>query len=303
MLESVDVDCEKLTQIVMPYSYHNLKKFNVGNLNIKVPWEFWNELNDYYAKTQSSCIFVGELTDRNLSYKVYDGKSNSDYIITDKYFVYVIPNLSLGYRRTGNNYGFFGANNISDTLCNNLKSIIYAKIDIHQINHNDTLGIKNIFRNCSNLTYINTKGWNLDYSKCDYSKTQWTDYMFEGCNCTNIDLSCITLGYFTNGANYLGSSSNTFIGITSNVEYIRYGSGWFRATLQNIKDTNICKEANLNTQHYIDLAEDIPDITGSGITNDITRTLKIGSNYNDYTKFPQTLRDKIIAKGWIIAQD
>lgn len=302
MLENVDIDCEKLTQIILPYSYHNLKKFNVGKLNIQVPWEFWNELNDYYARTQNSCIFVGELADRNLSYKVYDGKSNSDYIITDKYFVYVIPNLSLGYRTTAYNYGFFGSSKPDDILCYNLKSIIYAKIDITKISHVDSLGIKHIFRNCSNLTYINTKGWNLDYSKLNYSKNQWTDYMFEGCKCTNIDLSCITLGYFTNGVNYLGSSSYTFTGITSNVEYIRYGSGWFRNTLQNIKDTDICREANLNVQHYIDLAEDIPDITNVNITNDITKTLKVGPNYNDYIKFPQTLRDKIIAKGWLIAQ-
>lgn len=303
MLENVDIDCEKLTQIVLPYSHHNLKKFNVGNLNIQVPWEFWNELNDYYARTQNSCIFVGELVDKNLSYKVYDGKSNSDYIITDKYFVYVIPNLSLGYRRTSWDYGFFGSMKPNDILCYNLKSIIYAKIDITKVYHSETLGIRFMFKNCSNLIYINTKGWNLDYTKLNYSKNQWTGYMFEGCKCTNIDLSCITVGYYTNGVNYIGTDgSSTFTGITSDVEYIKYGSGWFRATLQNIQETNICKEANLNAQHYIDLAEDIPDITGSGITDDNKKTLKIGPNYNDYTKFPQTLRDKIIAKGWIISQ-
>ena len=303
MLETVDIDCEKLTKIVLPYSYHNLKRFNVGNLNIQVPWEFWNELNDYYARTQSSCIFVGELVDRNLSYKVYDGKSNSDYIITDKYFVYVIPNLSLGYKTNSNDYGFFGSGRANYILCYNLKSIIYAKIDITKISHNDMLGISNMFRNCSNLTYINTKGWNLDYSKFNYTKNLWFGYILDGCKCTNIDLSCITLGYFSNGVNYIGSSrDNTFTGITSNIEYIKYGSGWFRASLQNIQESNICKGSNLNNQHYIDLAEDIPDITGSGITKDYIKTLNIGVNYNDYIKFPQTLRDKIIAKGWIIVQ-
>ena len=303
MLESVDVDCEKLTKIVLPYSYHNLKKFNVGNLNITIPWEFWNELNDYYARTQSSCIFVGELADRNLSYNAYDGKSNSDYIITDKYFVYVIPNLSLGYRRDTYDYGFFGSSKPNNILCYNLKSIIYAKIDITKIYHSDTLGIKSMFNNCSNLTYVNTKGWNLDYTKLDYYKDIWASKMFDGCKCTNIDLSCITLGYFKNGVNSIRSSFNdTFKGITPNVEYIKYGSGWFGTTVQNIQNSIICKEANLNAQHYIDLAEDIPDITSVNITDDTIKTLKVGVNYNNYTKFPQTLRDKIIAKGWLIAQ-
>lgn len=307
MLENVDIDCEKLTKIIIPYSYHNLKRFNVGHLNIQVPWEFWNELNDYYARTQNSCIFVGELADRNLSYKVYDGKSNSDYIITDKYFIYIIPNLSLGYRRNGWDYGFFGSSRPDDILCYNLKSIIYAKIDITKIYINDSLGIKYMFRNCSNLTYVNTKGWNLDCTKLDYSKTVWADNMFENSKITNIDLSCITFGYFKNNTNYMSTSNNsavgTFKGITPSVEYIRYGSGWFRATVQNIQEAEICKEANLNAQHYIDLAEDIPDITGSGITNEYYKTLRVGPNYNNFDKFPQILRDKIIAKGWKIAQD
>ena len=307
MLENVDIDCEKLTQIVMPYSYHNIKKFNVGHLNIQVPWEFWNELNDYYARTQNSCIFVGELVDRNLSYKVYDGKSNSDYIITDKYFIYIIPNLSLGYRKSPWDFGFFGSNRPDDILCYNLKSIIYAKIDITKIDNNDRLGIAYMFKNCSNLTYVNTKGWNLDYTKLDWSKNVWADTMFYNCKLTNIDLSCITFGYFKNNTNYISTSNNnstgTFTGITPSVEYIRYGSGWFRATVQNIQEAEICKEANLNAQHYIDLAEDIPDITDSDITNEYYKTLRVGPNYNNYTKFPQSLRDKIIAKGWKIVQD
>lgn len=307
MLENVDIDCEKLTQIVMPYSYHNIKKFNVGHLNIQVPWEFWNELNDYYARTQNSCIFVGELVDRNLSYKVYDGKSDSDYIITDKYFIYIIPNLSLGYRKLPWDFGFFGGNRPDDILCYNLKSIIYAKIDITKIDNNDHLGIAYMFKNCSNLTYVNTKGWNLDYTKLNRSKTVWADNMFYNCKLTNIDLSCITFGYFQNNTNYISTSNDrfngTFTDITPSVEYIRYGSGWFRATVQNIQEAAICKEANLNAQHYIDLAEDIPDITGSDITNEDYKTLRVGPNYNNYTKFPQSLRDKIIAKGWKIAQD
>lgn len=305
MLENVDVDCEKLTQIIMPYSYHNLKTFNVGNLNIDVPWEFWNELNDYYARTKNSCIFVGELVDRNSSYKIYDGKSNSDYIITDKYFVYVIPNLSLGYKTNFNGWSLFGSFNASNNLCNNLKSIIYAKIDITQINNSDSLGISNLFNNCSSLEYIHKdcwKSWNLDYSKFNWNKNIFFSNLINNCKCTKYDFRFIKLGYFSNGNNYISFSDNVFVNVTTNIEYIRYGSGWFRPTVNNIGNSVICKEANLNAQHYIDLAEDIPDIRNSNITNTTYKTLKVGVNYNDFTKFPQSLRTKIEDKGWIITQ-
>ena len=118
MLESVDVDCEKLTQIVMPYSYHNLKRFNVANLNIQVPWEFWDELNNYYARTQNSCIFVGELMDRTSNYTIR-GVIKS-YTVIGKYIVYIIPELSIG-NTNNNTYGIFNGNN-----CANLVRILYA---------------------------------------------------------------------------------------------------------------------------------------------------------------------------------
>ena len=38
LLETVDIDCENLIQIILPYSYHNLKRFNVGHLNITFFW-------------------------------------------------------------------------------------------------------------------------------------------------------------------------------------------------------------------------------------------------------------------------
>ena len=66
-------------------------------------------------------------------------------------------------------------------------------------------------------------------------------------------------------------------------------------------DTVICTVANMNAKHYIDLAEDLPNITSLEITEK-GKTLKIGSNYNDYDKFPQNVRDKILAKGWLITQ-
>ena len=57
----------------------------------------------------------------------------------------------------------------------------------------------------------------------------------------------------------------------------------------------------MNAKHYVDLAEDLPDITSLEITTK-AKTLTIGTNYNDFTKFPQTVRDKILAKGWLITQ-
>jgi hypothetical protein len=39
-----------------------------------------------------------------------------------------------------------------------------------------------------------------------------------------------------------------------------------------------------------------------GFLNDNYRTLTVGENYNDFTKFPQTVRNKILAKGWFITQ-
>ena len=57
----------------------------------------------------------------------------------------------------------------------------------------------------------------------------------------------------------------------------------------------------MNAKHYVDLAEDLPDITSLDLTQK-AKTLTIGNNYNDFTKFPQTVRDKILAKGWLITQ-
>ena len=57
----------------------------------------------------------------------------------------------------------------------------------------------------------------------------------------------------------------------------------------------------MNAKHYVDLAEDLPDITSLNLTEQ-GKTISIGTNYNDFTKFPQTVRDKILAKGWLIRQ-
>lgn len=299
MLETVDVNCEKLTKIVLPYSHHNLKRFNVGNLNIQVPWEFWDELNDYYARTQNSCIFVGELIDRNLTYTVYAGDSTNRYIINDKYFVYILPYKGLGF---DNNTGIFGESNTTRNQVN-LKSIIYAKIDSSLfLRPTDGLGISKLYSGCKNLTSINTRGWTCDFTKYDYYRDVWINDMINYCPCSEIDLSFIKLGYFKNKINYIGAGNRSFIDIASTVTYIRYGSGWFNLTVEKRNlGTTICTSVNMNAKHYVDLAEDLPDITSLDITED-AKTLTIGTNYNDFTKFPQTVRDKILAKGWFITQ-
>jgi hypothetical protein len=57
----------------------------------------------------------------------------------------------------------------------------------------------------------------------------------------------------------------------------------------------------MNAQHYIDLAEDLPDISNLDIT-DTNKVLSIGSNYNDTTKFTDAIKEKIQNKGWSVIQ-
>lgn len=301
LLETVDIDCENLSQIIMPYSTFNIKKFNVGKLNITVPWEFWNELNNYYTRTQNSCIFVGELVDRNLTYTVYAGNSTTNtYIINDKYFVYVLPYTGLGFDEKNN--GIFGAANTTRNQVN-LKRIIYAKVDSSLfLRSTDSMGIGKLYANCSNLTSINTKGWNCDFTKYNYNRNVWFGNMIDNCPCSEFDFSFIKTGYFKNKTNYISGGDQCFTNIAPTVTYIRYGSGWFNFAVES-KNNNpiLCTSANMNAKHYVDLAEDLPDITSLDLTEK-GKTLKIGENFNDFTKFPQTVRDKILAKGWLITQ-
>lgn len=300
LLETVDIDCENLSQIIMPYSTFNIKKFNVGHLNITVPWEFWNELNDYYTRTQNSCIFVGELVDRNLTYTVYAGNDTAGYTVSDKYFVYVLPYTGLGF--DGSNNGIFGAANTTRNQVN-LKRIIYAKVDSSLfLRPTDSMGIGKLYANCSNLISINTRGWNCDFTKYNYNRNVWFSYLIDNCPCSEIDLSFIKTGYFTNKTNNISGGAQSFTNVSDRVTYIRYGSGWFNFAVES-KNNNpvLCTSANMNAKHYVDLAEDLPDITSLDLTEK-GKTLKIGENYNDFTKFPQTVRDKILAKGWLITQ-
>ena len=301
LLETVDIDCENLSRVIMPYSTFNIKKFNVGSLNITIPWEFWDELNNYYTRTQNSCIFVGELVDRNLTYTIYAG-NNKSYIINDKYFVHIIPHKGLGFSTS--NDGIFGANATTRKQFN-LKSIIYAKVDssLFEIS-TDSMGMSKLFAGCSNLTSINSRGWNCDFTKRNYNRNVWFGNIMDNCPCSEIDLSFIKTGYFKNGTNTIAASSNAFENIANTVIYIKYGTGWFNLTVVSKNrntSTTICTSSNMNAQHYIDLAEDLPDVTSLDLT-ETARTLKIGANYNNFTKFPQTVRDKILAKGWLITQ-
>ena len=299
LLETVDIDCENLSSVIMPYSTFSIKKFNVGSLNITIPWKFWDELNNYYTRTQNSCIFVGELVDRNLTYTVYAG-NNKSYIINDKYFVYIIPHKGLGFSTS--NDGIFGSSTTTKKQVN-LKSIIYAKVDssLFEIS-TDAMGISKLYAGCSNLTSINTKGWNCDFTKYNYNRTIWLANIIDNCPCSEIDLSFIKTGYFSNKTHSIGGGSQAFTNVADSVTYIRYGSGWFNHAVET-KSNNpiICTSANMNAKHYVDLAEDLPDITSLDLTEK-GKTLIIGTNYNDFTKFPQTVRDKILAKGWLITQ-
>lgn len=302
LLETVDIDCENLSQIIMPYSTFNIKKFNVGKLNITVPWEFWNELNDYYTRTLNSCIFVGELVDRNLTYTVYAGNGIAGYTVSDKYFVYVLPYTGLGF--DGNNNGIFGASSTTRNQVN-LKRIIYAKVDSSLfLRTTDSMGMGKLYAGCSNLISINTKGWNCDFTRNNYNRNVWFGNMIDNCPCSEIDLSFIKTGYFKNNTNTIAASSDVFTNIADTVTYIKYGTGWFNLTVvakNRDISTTICTSANMNAQHYIDLAEDLPGVTSLDLTEK-AKTLKIGANFNNYDKFPQTVRDKILAKGWLITQ-
>ena len=158
-------------------------------------------------------------------------------------------------------------------------------------------------RNCTNLEYICTKGWIADDKyKTGTNNNQYfvNDILSGAIKLKEIDLSFYTFNYLKNGSHGY-TSSNTFNGSYTSLTYIRYGSGWFNATLHNIAKTYICTYTNLTKKHYDDMIEDLPDLTGVEI-NETNKTINIGENWNDSTKFPQTLRDKITAKGWNISK-
>lgn len=306
LLETVDIDCENISNIIMPYSTFNIKKFNIGKLNINVPWEFWNELNNYYARTQNSCIFVGELIDNSVSYQIMGNYTK--YTITDKYFMYVVPALTLnpatGSLAAPSMFGFSGQ--VGSRGEANIKKIIYAKIDESLDTNKEHKNYINMFvQNCTNLEYICTKGWIVDdkYKNKSHNNEITTSYIINGADkLKSIDLSFCTFNYMQNRV-HAYTKNDTFAGSYSSLTYIRYGSGWFNATLHNVAKTHICTYKNLTKKHYDDLVLDLPDLTGIEITNDSYKTLTIGDNFDDWTKLPQTSRDAILAKGWLISKN
>lgn len=73
------------------------------------------------------------------------------------------------------------------------------------------------------------------------------------------------------------------------------------AFTDNAKPMAIANQPTLNAQTFVDLAEDLPDISGRTFTSTKNNTLNFGSeNYNDYAKIPQSVRNKIETKGWVI---
>lgn len=304
MLEKVDVDCDKLNEIIMPTSTIRITEFNVGKLNIEVPWEFWDSLNDYYTRTQNSCILVVELTDYNLSYGIY-GIDKNIYTVNNKYAVQVIPSKSL-YKADSKQEGFFGSMNTSRNVAN-LKKIIYAKIDSRYIanNINDCLVLlSSFYANTSNLEYVNTKGWRLntgDFNSTIYG-SDTIENIVKSSNLTSYDFSFFTIERTKNNniPNIFSDYSNLFSNINPDTTYIRYGTGWFGLTVLNNKPTQIALLENLNKQTYDDLAKDIPDISNLTIS-DANKLLHIGSNFNNNEKFTAETRAKLIAKGWNVA--
>lgn len=305
LLENVDIDCENLSNIIMPYSTFNIKRFNVGKLNIDIPWEFWNELNNYYARTQNSCIFVGELIDNSVSYQIIGNYTR--YTVIGKYFMYVVPSLTLNPQTfSADRPSMFG---VSGGVTNrgeaNIKKIIYAKIDESlDINKRHNNYMTCFFYKCINLEYVCTKGWIVDdkyKSDKNESSALIDDIIYEADKLKSIDLSFCTFNYTQNGFHYY-TNSNTFRGSHKSLTYIRYGSGWFNATLHNVAKTHICTSVNLTKKHYDDLITDLPDLTGVEISDNSYKTLTIGNNFDDWDKLPQTSRDAILAKGWLISK-
>lgn len=334
MLEKIDILCEGLSNIILPYSIFNLKSANFGNLNEMVPWEFWDELNEYHWRKSKSCIVVGELVEGadNYGFKPHPSRVSYLYYASDRFFVTVLPIGTLyGRGRYSNKIGFFGAaaGQTPERNAQNIKKIFYAKIDYSrrpEWQECDGGYLSHLFANCSNLEYVNTRGWNMKIDT-NFTASGYADVYTFGCdgvaiNCTklkNLDMSFLdtTPGYFISGSNqvfahYYQNKSNgweSFDDPTCVFEYVKYGTKFFMSQIEtdwaaftnNAKPMAIANQSTLNAQTFIDLAEDLPDISGRTFTSTKNNTLNFGSaNYNDYVKIPQSVRNKIEAKGWII---
>ena len=126
----------------------------------------------------------------------------------------------------------------------------------------------------------------------------------------SIDLSFVKVKSYTGGFmqfEKLWPFDNNDAATGAVLEYVRYGTDWFDGLVANrwpntLNKDVLCKLPSLNAQTFVDLAEDLPDISLNSEISNYSKTLCFGqTNFNDYTKFPQSVRDKITAKGWIIA--
>ena len=318
MLEHVEIDCEKLQSIIMPYSTFNLAYFNVGKLNDLVPWEVWDKINDYYYKKDKSSIFVGELDSRDSVYRIKNGVKDTSvaYSIGDKYFVYVSPKPMLIGPGRDCRIGCFGSNS-TDRGQRNLIKILYAKVTTEydkELALTDQSFITSyLFSNCSNLEYVNTRGWRFKISDINsvYQHTTYgsADMMLNISKLKSIDLSFIdtaTGSVGAGGTNYQDyyinmKDTNTFP-TTECLEYVKYGSDYFNIVLENKSDVGICKHSTLNAQTWEDLVEDLPDLTGLNI-QDSYRTLHVGtSNIQNKQTLTSSCITRIEGKGWIIKE-
>ncbi len=259
------------------------------------------------TNAQKSCIFVGELIDNSSSYQIFGNYTK--YTITDKYFMYVVPTLTLNPQTaTSQLPSMFGySSNIGSRGEANIKKIIYAKINESlDTNSNHRNYIARFVNGCTNLEYICTKGWIVDdkYKYGTYNNDLGkVEYILDKADkLKEIDFSFCTFNYMQNGL-HERTGVNTFGGSYTSLTYIRYGSGWFNATLHNVAKTYICTSRNLTKKHYDDLVLDLPDLTGVEISNDNYKTLTIGENFDNWDKLPQTSRDAILAKGWLISKN
>lgn len=336
MLEKIDILCEGLSNIILPYSIFNLKSANFGNLNDIVPWEFWDELNEYHWRTSKSCIFVGELVDNGVQYGVkgtaYNTNPRTLYMVSDRYFVKILPLGTLnGTGKDWSDAGFFGSvpSNSAERYPQNIKKILYAKIDYSRLSvkYNQDCGyLAYLFYGCSNLEYFNGRGWNMRLDEnlhvSNFGTNMASTNAFYQCSkLKNIDLSFLdtTPGDVYKEGTYVtvyyhaknNKDENKWVNNQQMpLEYIKYGPNYFWSQIetdwtQTPTDRHplpIATQATLNAQTFVDLAEDLPDISGRTFTSVDNKTLNFGqTNFNDYTKFPQSVRDKITAKGWVLA--
>lgn len=308
MLENVDINCERLSSVIMPYSLVNIKTFNLGKLNENVPWEFWDELNTLHNRRTGGSIVVCEFTVDNPNYGFKNSRQDNSFIMsTGKYSVMYLNVPSLVPNVEGSSYGLFGSNTTLTYRDPSLiKKVYYAKVDTRLFT-NDYYAQPRLYRtfqNCTNLEYVNTRGWY--YGKYTNSITHNTANLISFIlppNANFFDLSWIDV--YENAITYNKSDNNLYnelFGYSTVIEYVRFSDSWFNAIRGNKINNGILipKQSTLTKQHFIDMETVMPDVTD--IQSTVLRTLNFGTdNYNDHDRFPDDVRRRMEAKGWILA--